>query len=63
MRLDRSVANNDGENLLLLPSIKQGRKQQASPFKGNNAFFDVPMMLTTQKIMRQTVRAAAGEKG
>jgi hypothetical protein len=43
---------------LLLPSIKSVRKGgHPSPFKGaGNAFFDMPMMLATQKLMRQTVR-------
>ena len=51
---------------MLLPSIKSIRKQQASPFKGGstntNAFFDMPNMMTTQRMMRQTVRAAAAER-
>ena len=38
---------------LLLPSIKSGRKAHPSPFKGaGNAFFDMPTMLATQKMMR-----------
>jgi hypothetical protein len=46
-----------GPGDLLLPSIKSVRKGQPSPFRGaGNAFFDMPMMLATQKMMRQTVR-------
>ena len=47
---------------LLLPSIKSQRKQHPSPIKGGqNAFFDMPMMLATQKMMRQTVRQSQNE--
>lgn len=63
--IDKSAINGD-DALLLLPSIKSIRKQQASPFKGGstntNAFFDMPNMMTTQRMMRQTVRAAAAER-
>ena len=42
-----------GPGDLLLPSIKSVRKAHPSPFKGaGNAFFDMPMMLATQKMMR-----------
>jgi hypothetical protein len=64
--IDKSAILGPEDNLLLLPSIKSVRKQQASPFKGgmtnNGGFFDMPTMLATQKMMRQTVRAVAAER-